>query len=134
MIRRPPRSTRTDTLFPYTTLFRSPVTWAQELAGSRGLWGQRLVDEMHRYNHSVGLKMVGEVLPYEHNRVTLTQERDQYGLPIPRVTFSYGDNERAMIEHALDFMDRSLEATGATERWKQWDDTRSEAPTSEHKS
>src|SRR3546814_1088562 len=24
MIRRPPRSTRTDTLFPYTTLFRSP--------------------------------------------------------------------------------------------------------------
>src|SRR3546814_2707014 len=32
MIRRPPRSTRTDTLFPYTTLFRSwsnirPATW-----------------------------------------------------------------------------------------------------------
>src|SRR3546814_1938977 len=29
MIRRPPRSTRTDTLFPYTTLFRSPGphTW-----------------------------------------------------------------------------------------------------------
>src|SRR3546814_5225589 len=27
MIRRPPRSTRTDTLFPYTTLFRSPSTF-----------------------------------------------------------------------------------------------------------
>src|SRR3546814_19644149 len=26
MIRRPPRSTRTDTLFPYTTLFRSKTT------------------------------------------------------------------------------------------------------------
>src|SRR3546814_2291827 len=26
MIRRPPRSTRTDTLFPYTTLFRSDMT------------------------------------------------------------------------------------------------------------
>src|SRR3546814_4410946 len=26
MIRRPPRSTRTDTLFPYTTLFRSYVS------------------------------------------------------------------------------------------------------------
>src|SRR3546814_13504258 len=26
MIRRPPRSTRTDTLFPYTTLFRSPMS------------------------------------------------------------------------------------------------------------
>src|SRR3546814_19759837 len=30
MIRRPPRSTRTDTLFPYTTLFRSP---GQQIAG-----------------------------------------------------------------------------------------------------
>src|SRR3546814_8071348 len=27
MIRRPPRSTRTDTLFPYTTLFRSLIRW-----------------------------------------------------------------------------------------------------------
>src|SRR3546814_6099554 len=27
MIRRPPRSTRTDTLFPYTTLFRSASHW-----------------------------------------------------------------------------------------------------------
>src|SRR3546814_7368641 len=28
MLRRPPRSTRTDTLFPYTTLFRSPSPWS----------------------------------------------------------------------------------------------------------
>src|SRR3546814_8363392 len=32
MIRRPPRSTRTDTLFPYTTLFRSPVAAAGRTA------------------------------------------------------------------------------------------------------
>src|SRR3546814_20993612 len=30
MIRRPPRSTRTDTLFPYTTLFRSVVVDGQD--------------------------------------------------------------------------------------------------------
>src|SRR3546814_9567134 len=46
MIRRPPRSTRTDTLFPYTTLFRSPgehalqpardETGAQRLGGGLG--------------------------------------------------------------------------------------------------
>src|SRR3546814_10286610 len=37
MIRRPPRSTRTDTLFPYTTLFRSKAAnWREviKLAGS----------------------------------------------------------------------------------------------------
>src|SRR3546814_8335754 len=31
IIRRPPRSTRTDTLFPYTTLFRSPPIGARHL-------------------------------------------------------------------------------------------------------
>src|SRR3546814_14994082 len=31
MIRRPPRSTRTDTLFPYTTLFRSPLIFDDKL-------------------------------------------------------------------------------------------------------
>src|SRR3546814_20684181 len=34
MLRRPPRSTRTDTLFPYTTLFRSVL--GDELAGDEG--------------------------------------------------------------------------------------------------
>src|SRR3546814_16675617 len=33
MIRRPPRSTRTDTLFPYTTLFRSLAIFAGQAAG-----------------------------------------------------------------------------------------------------
>src|SRR3546814_9159350 len=49
MIRRPPRSTRTDTLFPYTTLFRSRgrngrerrgTAWRQAMAG-RGAVGKR---------------------------------------------------------------------------------------------
>src|SRR3546814_18897590 len=35
MIRRPPRSTRTDTLFPYTTLFRSLVSAAEDLECGR---------------------------------------------------------------------------------------------------
>src|SRR3546814_20205190 len=36
MIRRPPRSTRTDTLFPYTTLFRS-LCQSGKRTGARGL-------------------------------------------------------------------------------------------------
>src|SRR3546814_4281225 len=42
MIRRPPRSTRTDTLFPYTTLFRSPP----EAADRPGLPQRRLYDQV----------------------------------------------------------------------------------------
>src|SRR3546814_13761841 len=43
MIPRPPRSTRTDTLFPYTTLFRSRVRRADR-AGDRVLPPARPVD------------------------------------------------------------------------------------------
>src|SRR3546814_9915792 len=44
MIRRPPRSTRTDTLFPYTTLFRSPCRTCESFRPiSRPLYRFRLV-------------------------------------------------------------------------------------------
>src|SRR3546814_14651511 len=47
MIRRPPRSTRTDTLFPYTTLFRSTLDYGErsdsELAGDEPVAGQSIV-------------------------------------------------------------------------------------------
>src|SRR3546814_3460267 len=44
MIRRPPRSTRTDTLFPYTTLFRSGMTPAalQQALGLDAVTRERL--------------------------------------------------------------------------------------------
>src|SRR3546814_16415208 len=49
MIRRPPRSTRTDTLFPYTTLFRSGVTvfhagTARDADGRLTATGGRVLD------------------------------------------------------------------------------------------
>src|SRR3546814_14608400 len=66
MIRRPPRSTRTDTLFPYTTLFRSLGHARQRVDGARD--GERrcgtaggLVDPIR---HLVGLRLAG--LDHEH--------------------------------------------------------------------
>src|SRR3546814_4760911 len=42
MIRRPPRSTRTDTLFPYTTLFRSRASWRPSCKASCACAGDSL--------------------------------------------------------------------------------------------
>src|SRR3546814_2150712 len=60
MIRRPPRSTRTDTLFPYTTLFRSVAVVAaaglEVLAGFRRTVGHFV--EL-REVHSVGVLGAG---------------------------------------------------------------------------
>src|SRR3546814_11100134 len=84
MIRRPPRSTRTDTLFPYTTLFRSRVFVGKSaqmpmifMAGGSGLssprsmildlleegcalpltliYGQRTIEELYYHGEFVAL-------------------------------------------------------------------------------
>src|SRR3546814_18643683 len=62
MIRRPPRSTRIDTLFPYTTLFRNV---AQSRYGN--LACEILVDELRHALELVGCKtplILGILLPY----------------------------------------------------------------------
>jgi choline dehydrogenase-like flavoprotein len=100
-----------------------PVLWAATQADSHGLWGQALVDEMERYNHVAGLKIVGEFMPQERNRVTLADEKDQYGLPVARVTYSWCDNDKRLADHALRFMAQALEAAGGREIWQQTDDT-----------
>jgi len=100
-----------------------PQLWSNTQLSGQGLWGERLKAEMEKYNHQVGLKMVGEMLPQERNTVTLADDKDQYGLPIARVTYSWCDNDKRMIEHALRFMGQGLQAIDATEIWEQKDDT-----------
>src|SRR3546814_9832899 len=64
MIRRPPRSTRTDTLFPYTTLFRSAqVRKAYERCRKSGFTGDFLRLVMDRL-----VKTAKEV--YTHTRIS----------------------------------------------------------------
>src|SRR3546814_20047748 len=58
MIRRPPRSTRTDTLFPYTTLFRS-VPGARYLPGLLSLQHAQLRGR-HRYRGGLQVPAQGE--------------------------------------------------------------------------
>src|SRR3546814_15318491 len=66
MIRLQPRSTRTDTLFPYTTLFRSVVGLADDDLGLRALRLQHAGDALQRAagagtGHPVVERGVGEV-------------------------------------------------------------------------
>lgn len=92
-----------------------PVDHAQTVAASRGLWGMDLREEMTRYNHMAGLKIVGEVEPRDVNRVELADEEDRHGLRIPRVLFSYSDNDRRLGDHSLRFMRQMMDAAGATD-------------------
>ncbi|MGH8260987.1 MAG: GMC family oxidoreductase [Steroidobacteraceae bacterium] len=100
-----------------------PQLWARAQSTNRGLWGEPLVRAMRDYNHVVGLKIVGEFMAQERNRVTLAADKDQYGLPIPHVEYTWCGNDEALIDHSLRFMRGALEAIGATDIWEERDDT-----------
>ena len=95
--------------------------WGIKVAVSKGLWGMELRQEMTRYNHMAGLKMVGETEPAAENCVELADETDDRGLRIPKVTFSYSGNDRRLIQHAVSFMHQALEAAGARNLWTESD-------------
>src|SRR3546814_3089083 len=86
MIRRPPRSTRTDTLFPYTTLFRSKLVFASPLSRCRPLMAvehQPMTIRVHHLENSRSQRILWLLeeleLPYEITRY----ERDPATIRAP---------------------------------------------------
>jgi choline dehydrogenase-like flavoprotein len=63
------------------------------------------------------------MLPDEANRVTLCDDLDQYGLRVAKITYRWGENDKALIAHALQQMGRSIEAIGAQDIFRQENDT-----------
>jgi choline dehydrogenase-like flavoprotein len=100
-----------------------PALWSRTVSTKRGLWGERLRAKMEDYNHQVGLKIVGELMPQERNGVSLTDEKDQYGLPIPRVSYSFCDNDKRLIHQALGFQRQAMQTLDARDIWDETDDT-----------
>src|SRR3546814_10611984 len=87
MIRRPPRSTRTDTLFPYTTLFRSGRNRREpEVALSQGGDARRAVEvDPFGLEHVHGLLVVEDLAPghgdlfFENAHLLLDLEQHEGG-------------------------------------------------------
>src|SRR3546814_17578482 len=66
MIRRPPRSTRTDTLFPYTTLFRSEMAYC--------------IQNIENADIQVGAGIIGELPKTFDNQTFLIYLKEKMGL------------------------------------------------------
>src|SRR3546814_13259764 len=94
MLRRPPRSTRTDTLFPYTTLFRSiGIATDEPRLGIVRL--NRPVED--RTPDVVGLiAIIGGTHLCEHASLTIDVARHGIGLGDPQGDFAGGES----LEHA----------------------------------
>ncbi|WP_439644857.1 GMC family oxidoreductase [Aneurinibacillus tyrosinisolvens] len=91
-----------------------PIGMAKALAVDAGVWGEQLRKTMVDYNYYGRITLVGEVLPQKQNQVTLAKEKDEYGIPRANVSFSYGDNDLRLIEHAVGKIAEIFEAAGGT--------------------
>src|SRR3546814_18619488 len=98
MIRRPPRSTRTDTLFPYTTLFRSPP--ADQPRCGIGQSGRNLAEFLGRSIWGPTLART----PYCHGNTLVSADGKAVGGGQDRLHRSSGDiGVHADAEYFLTF-------------------------------
>src|SRR3546814_17528288 len=101
MIRRPPRSTRTDTLFPYTTLFRSPVYVRHEIVHNRYVVdslkakGAIFVESLSQFSDDVPVVFMAHVVPK-----AVPAKAPAPGLPSIDVTFLLGSLDHTPAEVA----------------------------------
>lgn len=94
-----------------------PVTYASQVARGRGLWGEALTQCMRGYNHTAGINILGDCLPYATNYLELSEEMDTRGLPKPRIYFSNEENERRLTAHAEKILREIWSAAGAKDIW-----------------
>lgn len=94
-----------------------PVTYASQVARGRGLWGDKLLQCIRGYNHTAGINILGDCLPYANNFLELSDEKDDRGLPKPRIHFSNGENEKRLTAHAENIMTEIWSVAGATDIW-----------------
>jgi choline dehydrogenase-like flavoprotein len=100
--------------FSIQTVSPLPITWAEHVA-AQGHWGSALREYMSDYVHWSCLGGLCEFLPLPENRVTLAEEKDSYGLPVARFSYSQCDNDRALARAAQAVMESILHAAGADE-------------------
>ena len=84
-------------------------------------WGKEYKDYFTRYyTRTFDLNMQAETLPHKANRVDLDPlHRDRWGLPLPRVTFEFHQNEQHLQKFMARVGEKIMQATGASRVWTE---------------
>ncbi|WP_254062152.1 GMC family oxidoreductase [Acidobacterium sp. S8] len=99
--------------FAVQTVGPLPVAFAKQMVAAIGAWGWGMRRVMMDYNHWATLGVLGEILPWEENRVELAEEKDRHGLPVAKVTFTLHDNDKKLIEFGKNKVMEIMWAAGA---------------------
>jgi len=101
--------------FAVQTVGPLPLAFAKQMAVAKGAWGWGMRRVMMDYNHWAALGLLGEILPWEENRVELADETDRHGLRVAKVTFNLHDNDKKLIAFGKEKVEEIMRAAGAEE-------------------
>ena len=101
--------------FAVQTVSPLPIAFAKQMMTAKGAWGWGMRRIMMDYNHWATLGVLGEILPSADNRVTIAKEKDQWGLPVAKVTFNLCENDKKLIEYGKQKTIEIMWAAGAKE-------------------
>lgn len=79
-----------------------------------GAWGREFTSALDGYSNMAGMWLVGEDMPQEGNRITLSDAKDKFGMPVANVHFDDHPNDVAMRDHAYRQGRLLYETVGAT--------------------
>ncbi|MFK7891432.1 MAG: GMC oxidoreductase, partial [Granulosicoccus sp.] len=82
-----------------------------------GGWGREFTAAMDNYDRMAGMWIVGEDMPQESNRITLSEEKDQFGMPVANVHFDDHPNDVAMRNYAYKQGMALYDSVGATQTY-----------------
>lgn len=99
--------------FAIQTVGPLPVAFGKQVLAAKKAWGWGLRREMMDYNHWATFGLLGEILPWDDNRVTLAEDKDRFGLQVAHVNFNLRDNDKKLIKAAKEKTEEVMKAAGA---------------------
>jgi choline dehydrogenase-like flavoprotein len=101
--------------FAIQTVGPLPISFAKQMMIAKGAWGWGMRRVMMDYNHWSAFGLLGEILPWADNRVTIADEKDRFGIPVAKVNFDLYENDKKLIEFGKNKTMDVMWAAGATE-------------------
>lgn len=98
----------------------SPIAGSRQTPPSLPRWGSEYTKWISENANSVlGFFVQCETMPYETNYLDLDPEHvDEDGVPVVRITYDIGENEKRFWDYAGPKLEDVLKAQGATETWR----------------
>ncbi len=83
-------------------------------------WGKEYKEFLaHAYTRTFSISATTEALPHSDNLIDIDPDhKDDWGIPVPRVTFAFKQNERKLQRHFLALGETLMRGTGASKVWQ----------------